>query len=132
MNPYYVIFVCHAGRNRSPTAERVFKDMAEDAGHSVFGAGNVTNYDLAVLSAGVDADDDARQFESELVRPQDLVFALDPYIQGVLTNRYNIPQERIVTLDIKDVYVTNAPALEDILKEKLQPYLESLPKPKGR
>ncbi|MBN1676319.1 MAG: hypothetical protein JXR37_35070 [Kiritimatiellae bacterium] len=122
--PRRVLFVCSANVNRSPTAARVFKAMLTEAGYRVYeplehGAA----FDVEVRSAGVYAADSGEQMDKDLGDGMDEIFAMDESVVEDLIERYGQPRDKIVDLDIEDVYPAGDPELVALLRERLAPYV---------
>ncbi len=124
--PKTVLFVCHGNRNRSPTGEKVFKDMLKQRGYIPYEFSTLKTHDVYVSSAGTCADesDHANQLDKELANSQDIIFALDDYIQRVLIETYCQPRKKIINLGIPDIYGRNSPDLVKKLEELLTPYMD--------
>lgn len=119
-----ILFVCRANRQRSPTAERVFKEMLIERGYSVFGVNCYRDSDFEVMSAGIDADDESYQVEKEFADGFKEIFALDGYIKEMLVKCYRQPEAKIVNLDIADNYMRDSGELVKLLRKKLERYID--------
>ncbi len=123
-----VLFVCYANQHRSPTAERVFKEMAIKLGYGVedYSFGKRPKYDFKVSSAGVDIGEGRNwgKESNKLEEQFDLIFALDKGVATTLVEKCDVPQNRIINLNILDIYKKDDPELIEILKQKLEPYLK--------
>jgi predicted protein tyrosine phosphatase len=105
------LFVCAANRNRSPTAEEVFRALAAQAG-----------FEVEVGSAGLSPYAD-RPLTKELADSADFIFVMEEYMARELQTRYGQDPAKIVCLDIPDVYYRDDPILVHILKESLAPFI---------
>ena len=119
-----VLFVCYANINRSPTAERVFKEMLKERGYKIYDKENSHNYDIKVLSAGIDAWTGNNQMTQDLGDKVDEIFALDGSVKHALIKGFNQSEEKVVNLNIPDVYHRDDPSLVRVLREKLVKYCE--------
>lgn len=105
----HVLFVCSQNRLRSPTAEQVFSTYTQ----------------VEVASAGLNHDAEV-PLGSELVAWADLIFVMEKTHRDKLMRNF-IPQlrgKRVVCLDIPDDYDYMEPALVELLKRKVLPYLQ--------
>lgn len=109
-SPHY-LFVCAANRNRSPTAQSVFRALAADAG-----------FDVRVSSAGLSPFSE-RPVTKELADSADLIFVMEEYMARELETGCGQDPAKIVCLDIPDMYLRNDPILVHILKEALVPFV---------
>ncbi len=105
------LFLCAANRNRSPTAERVFRTLAAQAG-----------VEVEVSSAGLSPYAD-RPVTKELADRADLIFVMESYMARELETRYGQDPAKIVCLDIPDVFFRDDPLLVRLLKEALTPFV---------
>jgi predicted protein tyrosine phosphatase len=108
--PHY-LFVCAANRNRSPTAERVFRALAAQAGFAV-----------QVSSAGLSPFSE-NPLTKDLADSADLIFVMEDYMAQDLETRYGQDPAKIVCLDIPDIYMRDDPLLVHVLKEALAPFV---------
>jgi predicted protein tyrosine phosphatase len=108
--PHY-LFVCAANRNRSPTAEEVFREMAARAG-----------FEVRVSSAGISLFSE-RPVTKELADSADLIFVMEEYMAQELETGYDQDPAKIVCLDIPDIYLRGEPILVRILRETLAPFV---------
>ncbi len=105
------LFLCAANRNRSPTAERVFRALAAQAG-----------FEVEISSAGLSPYAE-RPVTKELADSADLIFVMEPYMARELETRYGQDPAKIVCLDIPDVFFRDDPLLVRLLKEALTPFV---------
>ena len=91
-----VLFVCRLNRHRSATAERIF----------------CKRQDLDVRSAG-------------MLEWADIIFAMDPLQVEALRRMFPVHPalERVVCLDIEDVYTFLEPRLVQLLQQRVPQYL---------
>jgi predicted protein tyrosine phosphatase len=108
--PHY-LFVCAANRNRSPTAEGVFRALAADAG-----------FDVKVSSAGLSPFSE-RPVTKELADSANLIFVMEEYMARELETQYGQDPAKLVCLDIPDIYMRDDPILVHLLKEALAPFV---------
>jgi predicted protein tyrosine phosphatase len=105
-----VLFVCAMNKQRSVTAERVYRNDAR----------------LEVRSAGVRSDANRRVSEDDL-RWADVVFAMENEHKLWLATRFeDLELPRIEVLDIPDEYECMDPALQQILRLTLDPEIDAL------
>jgi predicted protein tyrosine phosphatase len=107
----HYLFVCAANRNRSPTAEGVFRALAADAG-----------FEVEVSSAGLSPFSE-RPVTKELADNADLIFVMEEYMARELETGYGQDPAKIVCLDIPDIYLRDEPLLVHLLKETLAPFV---------
>jgi predicted protein tyrosine phosphatase len=107
----HCLFICAANRNRSPTAEEVFRALAVQAG-----------LDVKVSSAGLSPFSE-KPVTKELADSADLIFVMEDYMARELETRYGQDPAKIVCLDIPDIYPRDDPLLVHILREALAPFV---------
>ncbi len=107
----HYLFVCAANRNRSPTAENVFRALAAQAG-----------FPVEVGSAGLSPWAE-RPLTKEMADRADLIFVMEDYMAQELETGYGQDPAKIVCLDIPDVYYRDDPILVYRLKEALAPFV---------
>ena len=103
-----MLFVCRVNRHRSATAERLFCKRA----------------DLDVRSAGT-SEDALVRVNARMLEWGDVIFAMDDDERNNLTRMFpdHPALERIVCLDIPDVFVFNDPELVRLLEERVRTHL---------
>ena len=97
--------------DRSPTAERVFQEMARAKGVNV-----------QTLSAGL-SDWAVNPLTTDLVEKADLIFVMEDYMKHEIESGFSVDPGRIIVLGIPDTYYRNDPVLVKILRDALEPYL---------
>ncbi|MBM3789081.1 MAG: phosphotyrosine protein phosphatase [Acidobacteria bacterium] len=105
-----LLFVCTANRHRSRTAQDIF---GEDSRYEV-------------LSAGTDAcedDPDEQPVTADMVDWADLVFVMEEYHRRALSDRLPGCENKIVVLDIPDLFYRGDPRLVEILRQRVPPHL---------
>jgi predicted protein tyrosine phosphatase len=104
----HVLFVCRLNRHRSATAERIF----------------CKRKDLEVRSAGTDPDAMVR-VNTRMLDWAHVIFAMDGFQVEALKHMFpeHPALERIICLDIEDVYVFLEPRLVKVLQERVPQYL---------
>ena len=107
----HYLFVCAANRNRSPTAEDVFRALAARAG-----------FEVRTSSAGLSPYAE-KPVTKELADSADLIFVMEEYMARELETRYGQDPAKIVCLDIPDMFFRGDPILVHILKEALAPFV---------
>ncbi len=107
-----VLFVCSQNELRSPTAERVFSGRR----------------DIEVASAGLNHDA-PQPVTPELLAWADVIFVMEKTHLSRMRRRFrkHLNRQRLVCLDIPDLYDYMEPALVDLLEAKVPRYL-GLPK----
>src|SRR4051812_47508672 len=103
-----VLFVCRLNRHRSATAERIF----------------CKRKDLEVRSAGTEEDAMVR-VNTRMLEWADVIFAMDPMQVDALRRLFpaHPALQRVVCLDIEDVYSFLQPQLVELLQQKVPQYL---------
>ena len=110
-DPVRALFICHFNKKRSATAERVFgKDPT-----------------LEVLSAGT-SDEALVQVNQRMLEWADIVFVMDDEQVRELQRMFpgHPVVDRLVCLEIRDVYHFLDPELVTLLQERTLPHLERL------
>jgi predicted protein tyrosine phosphatase len=103
-----VLFVCSQNRLRSPTAEQVF------ASHP----------GIECASAGTNHDAD-NPVTPELVEWADIILVMESVHRAKLAAKFRpyMANKHVVCLDIPDQYEYMDPALVELLKAKVAPFL---------
>jgi predicted protein tyrosine phosphatase len=106
-----VLFVCRLNRQRSATAERLFRRHPR----------------LDVRSAGVHRDA-LVTVNAAMIRWADIIFVMDATQRTALRRRFGALsyQRPIVCLDIPDEYLFMDPELVKLLRTRVTPYLRAL------
>ncbi|MBS7634347.1 phosphotyrosine protein phosphatase [Candidatus Bathyarchaeota archaeon] len=102
-----VLFVCTANIDRSPTAEALLKNLGE----------------FEVQSAGIWFNARRRISES-LIDWADIIFAMEDHHKEAILNLKPDAENKMVVLNIPDIYPKNDPELIKILKMKLSESLK--------
>ncbi len=104
----HVLFICSQNRLRSPTAERVFSDRE----------------DIEAASAGLNHDA-VQPVTPSLLEWADVVFVMEKAHLNRLRKRFGrfLNQQKIVCLNIPDIYDYMEPALIDLLSVRISRYL---------
>ena len=115
-----VLFVCTANIQRSKTAESVFKQLIKGVSK------------IRISSAGTDAMIDAGgvQLTKEMIESADRIFVMEDFHEKYIVDLVLDSQDKIVNLDVPDVYYRDDPYLILQLREKLEPYARELKKRK--
>ncbi|MBA4386662.1 MAG: hypothetical protein C0404_01705 [Verrucomicrobia bacterium] len=108
------LFVCSFGKQRSPTAAEIATQMAKERGMPLVadyvGLKQPTHSgDITVLKDRLNAFD--------------RYFVMDHWMKVQLSEKYEIPEEKIVFLDIPDMFQKNDPVLMAVLREKLDRWI---------
>lgn len=108
----HVLFVCSRNRLRSPTAERVFGELA---GVEADSAGLAPDADVPLSRDQLDWADTI--FVMERAHRTKLMRAFGNAVQG----------KRVICLDIPDRYAFMQPELVELLERKVLPHLRVRP-----
>ena len=109
-NRLKVLFVCAMNKQRSVTAERIYRNDAR----------------VEVRSAGVRAGANRRVSEADL-RWADVVYVMERDHKSWITMRFEgLPLPRIDVLDIPDEFEVMDPALVEMLRLMLDPEIDLL------
>jgi predicted protein tyrosine phosphatase len=103
-----VLFICRLNRHRSATAERIFSKRT----------------DLDVRSAGTEEDALVR-VNARMLEWADVIFAMDPLQVEALSRMFpaHPALDRVICLDIEDVYSFLQPQLVELLQQKVPEHL---------
>lgn len=102
------LFVCLANMDRSVTAEKVCREMAQERG-----------IEIKVESAGLDVEG-GRQLTKEIAKSADRIFVMEGYMIKRVVEEYGQPVDKLCSLNIPDIYKRDDPELVQSLKEKLE------------
>jgi len=103
-----ILFVCSQNRLRSPTAEQIFS----------------TRTDLEVMSAGLD-NSAVNVVTPELVQWADIIFVMEKAHRNKLGKKFKayLNKQRLICLNIPDIYSYMDPNLVNILKNSVPKHL---------
>lgn len=106
-----ILFVCSQNRLRSPTAEQVFAD----------------DPNLEVASAGVDATAET-PLSPELIEWAEVIFTMERAHSRKMSARFGryLRRQRVICLDIPDIYSFMDPQLVEILRARIPRLLGTL------
>ena len=107
----HYLFICAANQNRSRAAERICSQLTQ-----------AKNRNIKCESAGVHLLA-IRRVTKKMADRADIIFVMEDYMKEALETEFNQPAEKIICLDIPDIYDVRDPELEAILREKLMPYI---------
>jgi predicted protein tyrosine phosphatase len=109
--PQHILFICTQNRLRSPTAEQVFADWPG----------------IETASAGLGNDADT-PVSAELLAWSDLIFVMEKVHRNRLSKRFgpHLNGKRVICLGIPDDYDFMAPALIELLRRKVPPFLSGM------
>jgi predicted protein tyrosine phosphatase len=95
------LFICNLNRNRSKTAERIFKDKFETKSAGLFSG---------------------KLVDEEMLLWADVIFVMDDDQLSEVQARFPSLQlkKKIVSLDISNAYSYNDPDLIELLEEKMK------------
>jgi len=97
-----VLFVCTGNFDRSPTAENIYKNVKG----------------LEVKSAGISVVAQ-KPISKELVEWADVIYAMEELHKRVIVTLDPSAKNKIMVLDIPDIYNRDQPELIKLLKQKL-------------
>ena len=116
MTKHY-LFVCSANCDRSPTAQELMREMAEER-----------ELDVAVKSAGLHVQDrygpPSVQLTPGLCDWADEVYVMEQRHVEEVVGEYGQPAEKVKCLGVEDIYGRGSPQLKDLLRPKLSAILE--------
>jgi len=53
----------------------------------------------------------------------DMIFVMEDYMKEILETEFHQPAEKIICMDIPDIYYVQDPELKATLRQKLLPYI---------
>jgi predicted protein tyrosine phosphatase len=101
-----VLFVCTGNVDRSPTAQALF------TGSTTVDAQSAGTAPTAVTS-----------LSKALVDWADLIFVMEPKHQRAVLTLNPHARQKVICLNIPDIYARGDPELKQLLTQKLKPYL---------
>ena len=103
-----ILFICSQNRLRSPTAEQVYAKRE----------------DLLVSSAGLN-NDATNRVSGELLEWADIIFVMEKSHLNRLRKKFgkHLKDQKLICLDIPDIYEYMEPALIEVFESKLPRYL---------
>ena len=81
-----------------------------------------TNRDIECESAGV-RPMAVRRVTKKMADKADMIFVMEDYMKEIMEAEFHQPAEKIICLDIPDIYYVRDPELEATLRQKLLPYI---------
>ncbi|MBI2137421.1 phosphotyrosine protein phosphatase [Candidatus Woesearchaeota archaeon] len=102
-----VLFICNQNKNRSKTAEKIFKDRFNTKSAGLYSAKPVTDKQISWADAIIVMEEAQRSEIAERFPKQYML-------------------KRILSLDVADVYHYNQPELIEILNSKIDELFEPL------
>lgn len=105
------LFICAANQNRSRAAERICSQLAQ-----------AKNRNIRCESAGIHPLA-IRRVTKKMADKADIIFVMEDYMKETLETEFHQPAEKIICLDIPDIYDVRDPELEATLRAKLLPYI---------
>ena len=118
-----ILFVCSGNRDRSPTAQEIFKRMLVERGYRASCLEDGPDLDFYVSSAGTYAISEGRQMTKDIGDQADIIFAMDEIIEERVLQDYSQPRDKVKRLDISDTFSFGEPMLIELLKKRLEPHL---------
>jgi predicted protein tyrosine phosphatase len=106
-----ILFVCYGNLNRSPTAADVCRKIVQEK-----------NLQINVASAGIAVYSET-PITKFIADDADIIFVMEDYMKKLLEDYYGQPHEKVICLDIPDIYARNAPELVALLEKELSRYL---------
>ena len=103
-----ILFICSKNKLRSPTAEQIYSKRK----------------DLSVLSAGL-SNDAGYKVSAELIEWAELIFVMEKAHQAKLRKKFKpyLKDQRVIVLEIPDIYDFMEPSLIEELSKKLSGYI---------
>ena len=105
------LFICHAAMNRSPTAEDVCRQIAR-----------ANHLDIDASSAGISRGAE-RPVTKEMADTADKIFVMEPEMEAILKKEFGQESDKIICLDIPDIYATGDAILVKTLEDALYEFL---------
>ena len=105
------LFICRHNISRSRAAADVCSDIATQKGLSI-----------EAFSAGLLANS-KHPLTKDLVYKADKIFVMESYMKATLEQNYGQVTEKIINLNIPDIYPKGDPELTKVLWYKLKPLL---------
>lgn len=107
----HLLFICSQNKLRSPTAEQVFSGMDG----------------IEVMSAGLDPTA-ASPVCGEILEWADVIFVMEKTHRNKLQKKFRafLKNQRLICLNIPDEYDYMEPALVELLKARVGPYLRTI------
>ncbi|MEO9884138.1 MAG: phosphotyrosine protein phosphatase [Balneola sp.] len=104
-----ILFICSQNKLRSPTAEQIYANRD----------------DLAVSSAGLNNDAE-NCVSGELLEWSDIIFVMEKNHLNRLRKNFGkyLKDQKIICLDIPDIYAFMEPSLIEVFKSKLPRYID--------
>lgn len=106
IEPKRILFVCTANIDRSPTAEALLK--------------NIRGFEARSAGVWFNA---RRRISEDLIEWADLIFAMEEYHKDIIVSLKPDAKNKVIVLNIPDIYLRDDPELIKILKVKLSEYL---------
>ena len=101
-----LLFICSKNQWRSPTAELLFRN------HSVHQARSAGTSEQARIKVN-----------QKLLDWADVVFVMERKHRDILKQRFTVPSQKLIVLDIEDNYQFNDPELVTMLSDALEEYI---------
>ena len=106
-----LLFICSYGKNRSPTAEDLFKGE-----HETLSLGLYESPSSLSLNKNLDL----------LIGLADKIFVMEESHRKTIINYYLNLDKEIINLEIPDNYLKGDPSLVALLRERVTPHLTRL------
>jgi predicted protein tyrosine phosphatase len=111
-----VLFICLAGAIRSKRAAEIFADKHQT---SFMGIGSYSFHEYTAQQA----PDYVTISLQKKVKENDLIFVMEQYMKDRLEKLIGFTSDKIIVLGIEDKYRYGDPVLDELLIEKITPYL---------
>jgi predicted protein tyrosine phosphatase len=102
------LFVCNLNSMRSPAVAAYFEKLIEEK-----------NINAVVESAGI-SDDARRKLTKKMVGKANVIFAMDEAVYRKIVQKYSPPQNKLVNLDILDVYEYDGKIYDALLESSIR------------
>ena len=118
-----ILLVCIGNRCRSKIAEEY---MLQELCGRGYEASNIPGPDkkVRISSAGVAVGIEGKQFTKELGDNADVIIAMDKTVAYSLSNSFNQPESKVITLEIYDCYDNDIESLVYELDKQLLPIID--------
>ena len=134
-----LLFICTGNLERSPTAEKLFKDRFETRSAGVVCGSAATFSAISPRFKKLDKlfclkSPLGKQVTAEMLEWADAVIVMEKWHQEYLTNKFQkiCENKRIFCLDIPDRYYRDDPRLIRLLETKVKEMLEEAPETPGK
>ncbi len=83
---------------------------------------------MRVSSAGIDVPEGEKgnNLSEFSAKSADKIFVMEDYMKNIIINEYKVEPQKIISLNIHDIYYKDDPKLKEILREKLERYFNKI------